>query len=319
MLMLGCKLLPLFSGTFTMQSDSPFFSVIIPTFNRKQMLLKAINSVLDQTFSNFEVIVIDDGSTDDTASMVKSIADERVRYIYQENQERSAARNNGIRQSRGKYICFLDNDDLYLPNHLETFYNEIVDRQYEEGLYMTGHVIEEAGNEVSRSVFYNDSFRNPVDFMFKTLPFPQDMCVPRHIMLNNMFPEQFNIFEDGHVWMRIVSRYPLIAIPEHTCIITEHPGRSTNDIFQRINVDYLKTYANCMQHLFENYGVIIEPFVPKSYWNKFIVSKLTTVAAIAVKKGMYSEARRILGFMIIKKPLHALRMETLKLTLMSVR
>ena len=104
-------------------NNNPFFSIIIPTYNRENFLEKAINSIVDQTYYNWELIIIDDGSTDKTKELIDKfqIKDSRIIYLYQKNQERSAARNNGIKNSRGKYICFLDSDDEFKPNHLQLF------------------------------------------------------------------------------------------------------------------------------------------------------------------------------------------------------
>jgi glycosyltransferase involved in cell wall biosynthesis len=96
----------------------PAVSVIIPTYNRAHLLAEAIHSVLGQTYADFEVLVVDDGSTDDTASVVASFADPRVRYLYQEHAERSTARNRGMAAAKGQYIALLDDDDLYLPHKL---------------------------------------------------------------------------------------------------------------------------------------------------------------------------------------------------------
>lgn len=98
----------------------PKVSVIIPTYNRKAFLLEAINSVLAQTYQDFEVIVVDDGSTDGTHEIVESIEDPRVRYLYQENAGRSAARNRGLVDAAGEHVAFLDDDDLYLPDKLSS-------------------------------------------------------------------------------------------------------------------------------------------------------------------------------------------------------
>lgn len=99
-------------------SKNPRVSVIIPTYNRAALLNQAIVSVLDQTFTDFELIVVDDGSTDDTPTVVSAFQDRRIRYVYQDNAGRSAARNRGIELARGEYVAFLDSDDLYLPNKL---------------------------------------------------------------------------------------------------------------------------------------------------------------------------------------------------------
>jgi glycosyltransferase involved in cell wall biosynthesis len=114
----------------------PFFSIITPTYNRAKFINKALESVLKQTFLDFEYIIIDDGSTDNTRGIIETFSDNRIRYIYQENQERSAARNHGIDLANGEYICFLDSDDYYLENHLEILWQNIT-KIAKPGLYYT--------------------------------------------------------------------------------------------------------------------------------------------------------------------------------------
>ena len=99
----------------------PRYSVIIPVYNRERMIERAVRSVLMQTYDDFEVIVVDDGSTDRSAAVVESIADSRVRLVpMSRNCGVSAARNEGVRQARGELIAFLDSDDEYLPEKLAT-------------------------------------------------------------------------------------------------------------------------------------------------------------------------------------------------------
>jgi glycosyltransferase involved in cell wall biosynthesis len=106
-------------------SENPFISIVIPTFNRAKQVRLALDSVLAQTYRNFEVIVVDDGSTDDTKDVVASIVKNqamggvRVRYIGQLNQGQSVARNRGAEEAKGEWIAFLDSDDLWLPGKLE--------------------------------------------------------------------------------------------------------------------------------------------------------------------------------------------------------
>jgi len=95
--------------------NNPAFSVIVPTFNRASSINRTIESVLKQTFMDFELIIVDDGSTDHTRETISSLNDSRVRYFYQENKGRSAARNAGANRSNGKYLVFLDSDDDVLP------------------------------------------------------------------------------------------------------------------------------------------------------------------------------------------------------------
>jgi glycosyltransferase involved in cell wall biosynthesis len=103
--------------TATPIKHAPRVSVVIPTYNAAAMVKEAIESVLAQTYADFEVVVMDDGSTDDTESVVRQFGD-RIRYFKQENRGVSAARNAGINKSLGDYVAFLDSDDLWLPDKL---------------------------------------------------------------------------------------------------------------------------------------------------------------------------------------------------------
>ncbi|HEY4124800.1 MAG TPA: glycosyltransferase family A protein, partial [Rhizomicrobium sp.] len=98
---------------------SPIFSVVIPVFNRAHLLERALSSVLNQSFQDFEIIVVDDGSKDDPERVVQAIADSRIRFVRQENMGGGAARNTGIDLAQGRYIAFLDSDDQFLPHHLK--------------------------------------------------------------------------------------------------------------------------------------------------------------------------------------------------------
>ena len=94
-------------------------SVIIPTFNREKTILRAIDSVLSQTYKDIELIIVDDGSTDNTKDIVESIDDIRIKYIFQKNSGAAEARNTGIKNAQGKYIAFQDSDDYWYPDKLE--------------------------------------------------------------------------------------------------------------------------------------------------------------------------------------------------------
>jgi glycosyltransferase involved in cell wall biosynthesis len=102
---------------------TPLFSVVIPVYNRADVVGDAIRSVLAQTFQDFEIIVVDDGSRDNPRAVVESFADPRIRFHRQENRGGGAARNAGIDLAHGRLVAFLDSDDHYLPQHLETMHH----------------------------------------------------------------------------------------------------------------------------------------------------------------------------------------------------
>lgn len=102
-----------------MEIHKKMVSVIIPTYNRGYIIRKSIDSVLSQTYSDFELIIIDDGSTDNTKDIIEAYKDSRIKYVYQENSGACAARNNGVLLAKGEYIAFHDSDDTWLPDKLE--------------------------------------------------------------------------------------------------------------------------------------------------------------------------------------------------------
>ncbi|MBV9993111.1 MAG: glycosyltransferase family 2 protein [Alphaproteobacteria bacterium] len=97
---------------------APFFSVIIPVYNRADVLGEALTSVLAQTCQDFEIVVVDDGSKDSPGEAVERVGDPRIRFLSQPNRGGGAARNAGIDAARGRFVAFLDSDDVYLPTHL---------------------------------------------------------------------------------------------------------------------------------------------------------------------------------------------------------
>lgn len=99
--------------------QKPFFSIIIPAYNLENYIAAALQSVLVQTFQDFEIIIVDDGSSDETVSIIQSFHDPRIRLVSQVNGGVSRARNAGMKKAVGAYIAFMDGDDYWYPEHLE--------------------------------------------------------------------------------------------------------------------------------------------------------------------------------------------------------
>ena len=207
----------------------PIVSVIIPTFNRRKYIGEAIQSVLDQTFRDFEIMVNDDGSTDGTANVVKSFSDDRVKYISQANRGRSNARNHAIGISTGQYIAFLDSDDLYLAGKLE-LQVAYLDKHPEVGMvYTSAYCMNEEGTLLS------DSYRaNKSGWIYKDIAFyvPVTITLPtvmiRREVLDRVggFDEKMERFEDTDMWRRIAKEFPIGAIPDFTCKLRTHGGNA---------------------------------------------------------------------------------------------
>jgi len=119
-----------------MKEINPFFSVVIPTYNRSAKIKKTIDSLIKQSFKEFEVIVVDNGSDDDTREVIESYHDMRLKYIYQEGSGSPAnPRNTGIKNAKSDWICFLDSDDWWYEEKLEVFHDYIVKNKNVDVLY----------------------------------------------------------------------------------------------------------------------------------------------------------------------------------------
>lgn len=200
------------------------FSIIIPTYNRADFLPKAIESVLAQTYTDWELIIVDDGSTDNTRDVVSKYTDTRIRYIYQDNAERCAARNNGINNANGEYVCFLDSDNVMLPNRLQLLANSISGK----ACYYTS--IEYRNEDKSSSVIKDGKqFEFPIDkdeLIQEIIATPQ-ICCATEILKKHQFNTTISIGEDMELLFRISNEYPLVYLPNQATVVEfEHEGRS---------------------------------------------------------------------------------------------
>lgn len=191
----------------------PLVSVIIPTYNSAPTICRAIDSVLAQTFDDVEIVVIDDGSTDDTVQRLRQY-EGKIAYHYQPNQERSVARNRGIQCSRGAYVAFLDADDHWLPNKLELQVS-LLRACPEIGLvYSWVHIVDQAGEIVGRLGHERPSTESAGADLFRWLllgySVPTLSVVVRRDCFDSVgvFDESITYCEDWDLWLRIAGKYP---------------------------------------------------------------------------------------------------------------
>jgi glycosyltransferase involved in cell wall biosynthesis len=206
----------------------PFFSVIIPTYNRAAFIEKAVRSVLEQSFADFEVIVTDDASTDHTAEIIRAIEDPRIVYFRNpQNSERCITRNRAIALARGRYICFLDSDDYHLPDHLEKLYTEISAKNFPVALFFTNAWNEDAVN--GRSPRHCPDFEayNPFHYIVSYTFNPQRACVHRDVFREFLFDPGIEVCEDVDLFARIKTRYDFFQVKERTTVYLFHSGSFT--------------------------------------------------------------------------------------------
>ena len=200
------------------------FSIVIPLYNRAAFIGRTIESVLAQTFESFELIVVDDGSTDGSGDVVKGYSDDRIRYVWKENEERSVARNTGTAMATGTYVNFLDSDDYLLPNHLAEAAGPIDRYRGPEFFHLAYEIRDESGDLV-RTVNWLPEIANEAIVTGNHLSM-NGVFLRTDISQNNPFDPSMNIHEDYELWLRLASRYKLIAGKAVTSVIIAHGERS---------------------------------------------------------------------------------------------
>lgn len=180
------------------------FSIIIPTYNRASFIGKAIDSVINQTYTNWELIIIIDGAEDNTEEVVKKYlrGEKRLNYYLQDNLGSSVARNLGIDKSNGDFICFLDDDDYYLKNFLKDFFYEIKKNDFLEGFYL-GKLL-----TLKNGILEKYNYPKKISIINHEI-FIQPSCISRNILLDEQFDERFRIGYDYHLFLRILFKHKI--------------------------------------------------------------------------------------------------------------
>ena len=201
----------------SLSHNNPTVSVIIPTHNRAKMLKRAIQSVLDQTFSDFEIIIIDDASTDASDELVASFKDQRIRYIrHDSNKGGSAARNTGIRSATGKYIAFLDSDDTWLPEKLQLQIQHFENLTTDVGVVYTGLTVISQNNSVIGNSIPTASGNIQSTIYAENCVGPLSTAMVRRDCLNKvgLFDEDLPACQDWDLFIRIAGVTQFSFIPE---------------------------------------------------------------------------------------------------------
>ncbi len=197
----------------------PFFSVIIPTYNRQPLLKVAVESVLEQNFTDFELLIIDDGSTDATGKYLSSIHDQRVRFFHQNNRGPAAARNLGIKNTHGKFICFLDSDDRFRIEKLAKTH-EFIHRYPTYRVFHTEEIWYRNGCFLAQHKKHKKPDGNIFQEALKICSISiSTACIKKDVFAQiGIFDEQLPACEDYEFWLRVTAVFPVKHIPLYLTI-----------------------------------------------------------------------------------------------------
>ncbi|QSZ67332.1 glycosyltransferase [Methanofollis aquaemaris] len=283
----------------TPEGRAPAVSVVVPLYNKAPYVRRALQSVLSQTFQDFEVIVVDDGSTDGGHLMVGEGSDSRVRLITQENKGASAARNLGVREARARWIAFLDADDEWLPTFLATVMR-LQDRFPGAGAYATAWMkIEEEEGERWQATYR----RVPTPPWEGYLPsyflaaanadqpvISSAVMVPKEVILEvGGFPEGTPVGEDVITWFRIALTREIVFTWEAGAV---YHMEATNRSADEARNPYWTHKIIDEAHSALMNGLVPKRKVPEV--REFIAGKQLYLASSMLRQGMRMEARAYL-------------------------
>ena len=285
---------------------NPRISVVIPSYNRAQHIEKAIDSVFEQKMENIEIILVDDGSTDNTREIIQKKYGDRVRYFYQENQGSPGARNTGIKNARGDYVAFLDSDDYWRPDKLERQL-ALINEHPEYGLVASRCAkIQYAGNlkKSNRPLSYQGR-RGKSGWVLKDL-FEKNFIRTSSVMIRKdcfdsvgLFDEELLQTQDYDLWLRMAAEYPVGFINEALTVYVDNPnGISIDSLIGRLyrlralEKDYLKKKISVKRYnhrMAKNYNVIGRHYLQRGDREKGLVylKKAQQLAPFYLKYTLY--------------------------------
>jgi glycosyltransferase involved in cell wall biosynthesis len=205
-----------------------FFSIVIPTYNRASLIKKTIDSILNQTYTNFEILIVDDGSTDNTEDVINQISDPRIHYYKIPNSERGFARNYGTKHSQGDYITFLDSDDVLLPNHFSNATESLKKYNTPPFLHL-GYEIVDSNNKL---LFKINKLKNDhINFLIRGNSLSCNGCFLRKdIAKQFLFNEDRNLSgsEDWELWFRVLANCGIKVDNRVSATMYNHENRSVS-------------------------------------------------------------------------------------------
>ncbi|MEQ8303242.1 MAG: glycosyltransferase family 2 protein [Cyclobacteriaceae bacterium] len=270
--------------------SNPSFSLIIPTYNRAEHILNAVNSVLNQTFPNFQIIIVDDGSTDNTQQVLSEINDSRVEIYYKINEERGVARNYGISKAVGDYISFLDSDDELYVDYLQTAIESIEELQKPEILHTDYEYRDVVGGRIIPRRMKLPKLLN--DHLLSNSEIGViGVFVRRDILTNYQFIAHRSAImaEDLYLWLTLASRYKFHHVSRVTSVVGLHKDRSLNDTnaFKFLKSTLLIVRALSNDRTFVKY-------YSKRRVDYFFAKSIVSVALLYAQEGNVSRSFRLL-------------------------
>lgn len=217
------------------QEQRPLVTVVMPTYNRSHFLTLALDSVLQQTYPHIEIYVVDDGSTDDTREVIARYGD-KVHYLSQANSGHSAARNYAIRESKGTYVAFIDDDDLWLPERIAKDVAYLEAYPSRAFVFSRFYYIDLEGHRTKERVVCIDDQPSFAGLYRTNIIYSNSLVTARRRCLEEVggFDEDLGQSSDYDLWLRMARRHPIGFIDEPLSCYRRHAGNLSKNMERRI-------------------------------------------------------------------------------------
>lgn len=287
---------------------TPFFSVIIPLYNKERFIKETLDSVISQTFTNFEVIIVNDGSTDNSVKIVETFTDNRIKLYHQENQGLSHTRNNAIGHAKANYMAFIDADDFWLEHHLEQLHQLILDFP-NRGLYGTAYTMKKAEKTFHRANFYgiNSDFRGVILDFFRhskqhCLTWVGAMCIPKTTFESvGYFDPEIYSEQDIDLYIRIALKHKFVL--DNTSVSSIY-NRTMDDNMSNFSEKVaIPKFLNSYKNL-EKTNPFLNRYIDLNRFSTVVFFKLSNnkVLENELKKDISSKNLTTFQILILKMP-----------------
>lgn len=244
-------------------------SVIIPLYNTEKYIGETLTSVQQQSYNNLEILVIDDGSTDGSAAIVKRIAesDSRIHYIFQENCGVSIARNNGIERSTGFFVFFLDADDVWKPNHIQQRIGLLDSKNEMDWSFGALELIDENSSPTGKLVTGNDTdiLKDLLSWNGNVITAPSSLCVKRHVLNNLNFDPKLSTAADQDFAIRLAAQYRGCYSGQATVQYRVLPDSMSRNL-SLMEKDHIRVFQKAEQNNFFHSYVFKQKCFGNLYW-----------------------------------------------------
>jgi glycosyltransferase involved in cell wall biosynthesis len=281
------------------QKIKPLVSIIIPVYNREKYIKRALDSVFLQTFNDFEIIIVDDGSTDNTKAIISTyLKDERVHYIFQKNQGVSSALNNGIGLSKGKYISLLHSDDFWIDKEKLKKQINFLEKHQDFSLVGGGIIRIKENEEKQHKILYVENDKDIRESMLFSCLFASSAVVftKKSYLLSVGFNKELEVCEDWDLWLRLGKLGKMYNFQDYFVHYQESEKSLSNSYYRkslkynlRITKEYRRDYPHFRKAIILRFFYYLYSFMP---FNRYLLPIASKIKKLVFGKPAYKSTKK---------------------------